>query len=239
MPQSITPSLSPGKRRLLTSLHLLVLVASVVLILVISWDTFHNMSFVADPFYRRIQYWICLFFLFDIVAEWIISEHKLRYLWQNLLFIAVSVPYLTVIQRLHLHVAEPLEYVLRFIPMLRAAYVLGMVTGAFSSNKMTSLFSAYMALLLATLYFGSLMFYISEQPVNPGVTCYWDALWWAIMDMTTCGSSINALTPTGEVLGVVLAAEGLILFPVFTVYITNALTAQVKPAVAAADSARK
>ncbi len=224
MPQTSHSPTSPLKRHTLTLLHTLVLLASVALILVISWDTFHNLSFVADPFYLKIQYCICLFFLSDIVVEWLMSDHKIRYLWRNLLFVAVSIPYITVIRRLNLDIPDQVQYALRFMPMLRAAYVLAMVTGAFSANRMTSLFNAYMSLLLSTLYFGSLMFYIEERTVNPGVTSYWEALWWAIMDMTTCGSSINALTPTGQVLGVVLAAEGLILFPVFTVYITEAVT---------------
>jgi hypothetical protein len=41
--------------------------------------------------------------------------------------------------------------------------------------------------------------------------------------MTTAGSSIEAITTTGKVLNVILSAGGLILFPVFTVYITNAI----------------
>lgn len=209
---------------ILMALHISVLAASLLLILVISWDTFHNLSFIADPFYMDVQYWICLFFLFDIVVEWFMSRHKGKYLLKNLLFIAVSIPYVNIIHHFHLTVAEPVQYALRFIPLLRAAYVLALVSGTLTANRVTSLFSAYMVLLVATLYFGSMMFFIEERTVNPGVKDYWDALWWAIMDMTTCGSSIEELTPTGQVLGVVLAAEGLILFPVFTVYVTALFT---------------
>lgn len=215
---------SPARQRTLMALHLSVLLASALLILVISWDTFHNLTFTADPFYRKIQYWICLFFLFDIAAEWAMSRHKLRYLWKNLLFIIVSIPYSSLIHHFGLSVPGQVQYVLRFMPMLRAAYVLMLVSRTLTSNKITSLFAAYITLLLTTLYFGSLMFFIEERTVNPGVTCYLDALWWAIMDMTTCGSSINELTPTGQILGVLLAAGGLILFPVFTVYITAAFS---------------
>ncbi|MDE5912595.1 MAG: potassium channel family protein [Muribaculaceae bacterium] len=213
---------STARRRILMALHLSVLAASALLILVISWDTFHNLTFTADPFYRKIQYRICLFFQFDIAVEWAMSRHKLRYLWKNLLFIAVSIPYASVIHRLGLEVPPPVQYALRFMPLLRAAYVLWLVSGSLTSNKITSLFAAYITLLLTSLYFGSLMFFIEERTVNPGVTCYLDALWWGIMDMTTCGSSINEMTPTGQILGVLLAAEGLVLFPVFTVYITAA-----------------
>lgn len=209
------------------TLRICVLLASLLLILIISWDTFHNLSFTADPFYLKIQSWICLFFLFDIAMEWLMSRHKGRYLLKNILFIAVSIPYVSLIRHCNLTVPEQVQYALRFMPLFRAAYVLALVTGTLTTNKVTSLFAAYMTLLIATLYFGSMMFFIEERVVNPGVKSYWDALWWAIMDMTTCGSSIEELTSTGQVLGVMLAAEGLILFPVFTVYVTALFT---KPA---------
>lgn len=213
-----------AQKRILLVLRLLVLAAAAVLVAVISRDTFHNMSFVADPQYLRLQKWICYFFLFDIVVEWSFSERKWHYLLSNVFFILISIPYLNIITTMHWHVAEPVMFLLRFMPIIRAAFVLGMLVGAFSRNKMTTLFATYMAILLASLYFGSMMFFIAEHPVNSGVDTYWSALWWGIMDMTTCGSSINELTPTGQVLGMVLAAEGLVLFPVFTVYITSALT---------------
>ncbi len=222
------PQLHAGRKRvehsIITLLHVCVLIASLALILVISWDTFHNLSFIANPFYLKIQYWICLFFLFDIAVEWLMSDHKLHYLWSNLLFIAVSIPYVNIISHYHLSVPEVVQYALRFMPLLRAAYVLALVSGLLAGNRINSMFTAYMTLLVATLYFGSMMFFLEERGVNPGVGSYWDALWWAIMDMTTCGSSIEELTPTGQVLGVLLSAEGLILFPVFTVYVTAAFS---------------
>ncbi|WP_303744439.1 potassium channel family protein, partial [uncultured Muribaculum sp.] len=115
-------------------------------------------------------------------------------------------------------------YLVRFIPMIRAAYVLAIVLGVLSTDKISSMFAAYVGLLITTVYFASLMFFIEEHYVNPGVTTFWSSLWWAFMDVTTVGCNINAITPTGKVLAVILAAEGLILFPVFTVYITNAMT---------------
>ena len=60
--------------------------------------------------------------------------------------------------------------------------------------------------------------------MNPEVRNLWDALWWAFLDATTVGSNIPSCTATGKVLDVFLSAEGLILFPLFTVYITNIIT---------------
>ena len=76
-------------------------------------------------------------------------------------------------------------------------------------------------MLLATVYFSSLIFFVIEHKVNPQVTGYDDALWWAFMDVTTVGSNIYAVTPTGRILSVLLAALGMMMFPIFTVYVTS------------------
>lgn len=217
------------RKFILLALRLMVLAAAGLLVALISIDAFRSMSFVADPLYEKVQTWVCYFFLFDIVVEWSLSPHKLHYIWSNLFYILVSIPYLQILSWLQLQVPEPVMFLLRFVPLLRAAFVVGLIVGTTARNRLTTMFTDYMTILLSSLYFGSLMFFIAEQPVNPGVTDYWNCLWWAIMDMTTCGSSISEMTPTGQVLGVILAAEGLILFPVFTVYITSALTSD-KPA---------
>ena len=60
-----------------------------------------------------------------------------------------------------------------------------------------------------------------EHGTNPLVTGYGDALWWAFMDVTTVGSNIIAVTVTGRVLSVLLAALGMMMFPIFTVYVTS------------------
>lgn len=69
--------------------------------------------------------------------------------------------------------------------------------------------------------FSSLAFYVMEHGPNPLVKGYGDALWWAFMDVTTVGSNIIAVTPTGRVLSVLLAALGMMMFPIFTVYVTS------------------
>ena len=60
-----------------------------------------------------------------------------------------------------------------------------------------------------------------EHGSNPLVKGYGDALWWAFMDVTTVGSNIIAVTVTGRVLSVLLAALGMMMFPIFTVYVTS------------------
>lgn len=212
------------EKRIVDILHALVISASVALIAYITYDTLQNVSFMASPTYQKVQLWICLFFLFDILIECLLSVDKLRYLKHNILFILVSIPYLPIIWHLNLPVNGEIAYLLRFVPLVRAGYVLAIATGVMSKNWISSLFGIYIIILISVLYFLSLMFFVEEHFVNPGVPTYWSSLWYSVMQMTTCGCNIMPVTPSGKIIGVVLSAVGLILFPVFTVYFTQAFS---------------
>ena len=110
---------------------------------------------------------------------------------------------------------------IRFIPLVRGGYAMAIVVGWLTYNRASSLFVSYLTMLLATVYFASLAFYVTEHGVNSQVTDYGDSLWWAFMDVTTIGSNVIAVTPTGRVLSVLLAALGMMMFPIFTVYVTS------------------
>ena len=112
-------------------------------------------------------------------------------------------------------------YMIRFVPLVRGGYAMAIVVGWLTYNKASGLFVSYLTMLLATVYFSSLAFFVLEHKVNPLVTGYGDALWWAFMDVTTVGSNIIAVTVTGRVLSVLLAALGMMMFPIFTVYVTS------------------
>lgn len=229
--QSLTKMLnndgSPMWQRIVTGvLHWSVLALSVGLIVLITHETLKDVSFLDDGRYLDVQFYVCLFFLFDIFVEWLLSKNKSEYLWHHLLFLLVSIPYLNIVHHFGWHVSPQVSYLLRFVPMLRAGYVLALVSGALTHNKATSLFYVYIIFAVASLYFASLMFFVAEHGLNSGVDSYWSALWWGAMDMTTAGSNINPITNTGKALSILLSCEGLILFPVFTVYFTNVVTSK-------------
>ncbi len=75
--------------------------------------------------------------------------------------------------------------------------------------------------------------------MNPQVDSWATAMWWASVSMTTLGSSVDAVTATGRVLGVILSGEGLMLLPVFTVYVTNAVQTRERRGAMALDSFRR
>ncbi|MDE5552618.1 MAG: potassium channel family protein [Muribaculaceae bacterium] len=202
-------------------LHISVLLLSLFLIIFISIDTFKNIAFYDEPQFMTVQFWICLLFLLDFFLEWFMAEKKWHYLLTHFVFFLVSVPYWAIIDYFGWTFNSQVTYLLRYIPLVRGGYALAIVIGWLTSNRATGLFLSYLLTLVATVYFGSVIFFVFEQTVNPLVNSYMDALWWATMDVTTVGSNIIAVTAVGRVLSVLLAALGMMLFPIFTVYITN------------------
>ena len=205
-----------NRKGVLGFLHIIILLLSLFLVISISVDTFRNIQFYTETWYLKIQLWICLFFL-----ELFLSKNKWRYFWTHFTFLLVSIPYLNIISFFNIEFSPEVTYFLRFIPLVRGGYALVIVVGWMSYNRAAGLFISYTMMLLATVYFSSLIFYVLEHSRNELVTNYWDALWWAFMDVTTVGSNIVAVTPTGKILSVLLAALGMMMFPIFTVYVTS------------------
>lgn len=214
--------LNTKKRKWLYSLmHIIVLLLSIFLVVTISIDTFHNVKFWKQPEFMRVQFWICIIFLVDFFVEFFLAERKWRYLWTHIFFFIVSIPYLAIFHYFGWKFSPQVTYLVQYIPLVRGGYAMAIVVGWFTYNRATGLFFTYIFTLLATVFFASLVFFLFEHNINNLVVDYYSALWWAFMDVTTVGSNIVAVTPIGRVLSVVLAALGMMMFPIFTVYITN------------------
>lgn len=203
--------------------HWIVLVLSLALIVFISYDTFNDIPFLQNKVYMTFQFWVCVVFMADFIIELSVSLDKKRYVATHILFFLISIPYLNLLQMTGwlTDVTTQQLYFLRFIPLVRGAYALAMVVGALSQNKATNLLTSYAAILFSIIYFLSLIFYEQELPINSDVTDYWDALWWALMNVTTIGCDINPMSVAGQVCAVVLAASGMMMLPLFTVFVTS------------------
>lgn len=212
------------KGRIYPILHILILLLSIYLVVIISIDTYHNQAFYREPKFMRAQLWICVVFLADFFIEFFLSPDKKHYIVTHFIFFLVAIPYNSIIDHYGWTFSPIVTYCLRYVPLIRGGYAMSIVVSWFTYNRATGLFISYLATLLFTIYFSSLAFYLFEHGVNPLVKDYDDALWWAFMDATTVGSNIVAVTGVGRVLSVLLAAIGMMMFPIFTVYITNILT---------------
>lgn len=223
------------KRGVMMIMHLVIMALSAWLIMMISLDTFHNVRFYQEPSFQKYQFWICVVFMFDFFLEFFLSDNKRHYLATHIIFFFVAIPYQAIIYHFGWHISDDVSYLIRYVPLIRGGYALAIVVSWFTYNRVAGLFFTYIITLLSTVYFASLTFYQFEFHVNPLVTSYKDALWWAAMDVTTVGCNIVAVTPVGRVLSVLLAALGMMMFPIFTVYVTNVITTRNKEAGEQAD----
>ena len=75
-----------SRRGIYGILHILILLMSLFLVISISIDTFHNIPFLNQGSYLKIQFWICMFFLFDFLLEFFLSKEKRKILHQPFYF---------------------------------------------------------------------------------------------------------------------------------------------------------
>ncbi|MGL4292410.1 MAG: ion channel [Bacteroidales bacterium] len=223
------------QHKLIRNMHIVVLLLCLALIVLLSIDIFRDVPKLTHQLYMKIQFWICMVFIADFFLEFFLSQNKWHYLYTHILFLLVSIPYLSIIEYSGIRFTAETEYFIRFIPLIRGGYALSIVVSWLSYSSASSLFVTYTTILFSTIYFSSLLFFNVESSVNPMVTKYSDALWWACMDVTTVGSNINALTGLGKALSVLLASLGMMMFPIFTVYITNRVIAEDKKKKAALE----
>lgn len=217
-----------SRHLVLTFMNLIVLVLSALLIIRISIDTFNRVDFLENHSYMVFQFWVCVVFIIDFFVEMVYAEKKWRYFKHRFLFLLLSIPMLNIINLMDIKLGADAIYFVRFIPLARGALALAIVISYISNNAVTSLFMSYLTIMIFIAYFCSLIFYQREAGVNPQVTSYWEALWWAAMNMSTVGCNISPVTASGKIVAVILPITGMVIFPLFTVYLTDYVSRSVK-----------
>lgn len=201
--------------------HGAVLVLSFMLVVYISVDTFRGWALMRDKPYMEFQLVVCLLLMADFFVELWLSADRWRFFRHNFVFLLVAIPYLNIVDALHITLRPDVHYYLRFIPLLRGAYMMVSGVSYVSKNKIVSIFWSYVAVLALALYFGSLMFFWREHPVNPAIDSFTDSMLWCASQLTTLGSDVPPVTVSGCVLSAFLAVLGILMFPLFTVYLTQ------------------
>ena len=219
-----SPILKPqpkSERIIMTFMNIVVLILSAALIAWISYDTFKRINFLENHAYMTFQYWVCMVFILDFFLGLYYADRKWSYVKRRFWFLLLSIPVLNIVNYLNIHLSADALFFVRFIPLARGALALSIVVSYVSSNAVSSLFASYITIMLFIAYFCSLIFYQREAGVNPDVNSYWTALWWTMMNLSTVGCDISPVTVAGKIVAVVLPISGMIIFPLFTVYLTD------------------
>lgn len=202
-------------------LNILVLLSSIAILVVISMELLTSYAFPSERFILNFHLIVCSFFLADFFVRWYYSHEGWRFVVHNIFLLLVAVPYLNIVYATSVHLTHTAWVLLRLVPIARGIYGVSMIVSWMTRSKMTNLFATYIVILFTTIYFCSIMFYFVEHGPNPLVKDYWDAFNWSLMNVTTVGSNIFGVTKLGQSLAVVLAAAGMIFFPIFTAWVTT------------------
>lgn len=202
-------------------LNILVLASSLAIIFVLSIELLSVKPVLSERFILNFHLIACSVFLADFFVRWYYHHGTISFLWKNLIFLLVSIPYLNIVYSLTPTVSHSAWILLRLIPLARGIYGVTIIVNWMTRSKMTNLFITYLTVLIVTIYFCSILFFFMEHGANPMVKDYWDAFNWALMNVTTVGSNIFGVTRIGQSLAVILAAAGMIFFPIFTAYVTT------------------
>ena len=145
-----------------------------------------------------VQGWIWLVFLADIIIRTVISEKSWKFLWTH-----------------------PLDVLAVLIPAARPLKVLTAFTqgAAFASAKgrMRTMQAVVISVVLL-LWIGSVSVLSAEANVEgSAITTIGDALWWAIVTVTTVGyGDFFPVSATGRIIAVVMMLVGIALIGVVT-----------------------
>lgn len=206
---------------LVKALSIGVLLGGFLIIAILSYEVLNNVPPAEVALFNRIQFWICLFFMADFVLRMIESKNKSRFLLRNFLFFIVSIPFLTLIQFFEIPLSANQYYIIKSIPLIRGGYAMWIIVKWLTNRKASTLLLSYVMIIGSFSYFSALLFYGAERGMNPEVVTFWNAICWALMNVTTVGSPIAAQSVLGQALSILLAAGGMMMFPIFTVYITT------------------
>ncbi len=200
------------------------MLAGLAIIISLSYDILRNNLFVITPAYLEVQFIACLVLLMDFTLHLFAAYDRRQYLRRNFVFLLVSIPLLNIVLWSGVELSREWYFVLKMAPLVRAFAAVIIVVAWLVNGRIKMLFAGYLFTVVAFTYLAALLFYCYEYGVNPKVDNFGNALWWAWMGVTTVGAAIFPVTAIGKILAVVLPSLGMMMFPIFTIYVTNLIT---------------
>lgn len=155
---------------------------------------------------HQIDLVIALIFLGDFLVGLALSSDKKDYFSKNWYYFLASIP-----------ITEGVFRTLRFLRILRVIRIIRVATRIAKigsvADKITKGSSKYVYVSTITtlvILSGAVSFFSAEKGINPNVLNFFDALWWAVVTVTTVGyGDIYPVTWEGRITGIILMFFGI------------------------------
>ncbi|MEM1348590.1 MAG: ion transporter [Myxococcota bacterium] len=117
---------------------------------------------------------------------------------------------------------------LRSVSLFRYASPARALFGALQRNAV--LFSVVFGVLGVSVTISAVMFFFAEYSKNPGIDDFLDAMWWALVTITTVGyGDLSPVTVGGRLIGSGLMIAGMFVIALFAGVISSTLVDQLLP----------
>ena len=217
-------------------MRIISLVSAIALLAGLSFEVLSGHRSDFSQWYLWLQFAVCIIFMSDFQfilyyykRRATLSEARRHRAWLDVLFLLISLPYLNVLDWLHLTPGREITMLVATLPIIRSYIVMGMVVQWMLDGAVAKIFGAYVLTIVGVTYLAALMFYDYEIDVNDELRNFGNALWWSAMNATTVGSSIIPVTIAGKFLSVLLPVIGMMFFPIFTIYVTDIYNSKSRP----------
>lgn len=199
-----------------TPFQIVILLLSFYVLGALVADVFFTLSPEMSKLLGYLDVVVCFFFFLDFCIRFRAAPNKLRFMRWGWIDLLASIP-------AGLFMAGRLVRVVQVIRLLRALKSMQMIWRLMFRNRAEGVFASVGTMTLLLVAFGSMIMLLVESP-NPEspIDSAEEALWWAIVTITTVGyGDYYPITTLGRIVAVLLMIGGVGLFGSFAAYISS------------------
>jgi voltage-gated potassium channel len=197
-------------------LNSLIIILSIYVLLALLIDTFFKLPPEISKLLFTIDNGICFIFIFDFSLRFYRSEHKLKFMKWGWIDLISSIPTVDILR------AGRLIRLIRLLRVLRAFRSTRVLINHIFKSKIKGTMTTVSIITLLVIISSSISILIVENAPESNIKTAEDALWWAMVTVTTVGYGDKfPVTTDGRIIAVVLMISGVGLFGVFTGYISS------------------
>lgn len=209
----MTPTNAPAK---LTFFQCLILVLSVYVLAAMFLQTVLQLSPETNKLIDRIDFAICLVFLFDFFRRLRQAPSKLKFLKWGWIDLISSIPMFDFLRW------GRVVRIVRILRILRAFRSTKVLLSFLFQNRANGTFASVALISIVMVIFASIAILNLENAAESNIKTPADALWWAFTTITTVGYGDRfPVTVEGRLVAAVLMTVGVGLFGTFTAYIAT------------------
>lgn len=198
----------------------MVLLSSILVLVIISIELLSATTILSERFILNTHLMVCTIFLADFFVRWYFSQEGWHFLGHHIFLLLISIPYLNIVYISSAHLSHATWVLLRLIPIARGIYGISIIVSWMTRSKVTNLFVTYLSIVFVIIYFAASVLLRRAWP-NPMDQRLLGCLQLVIDERHYRRFHIFGVTKLGQSLAVILAASGMVFFPIFTAFVVD------------------